>query len=194
MWKTAVFSKARNCFYLNLVQLNYVNWFVHLDLTAPDRLFSNFINYQKKKKMLLLIRRLKQPIPHGFTRTQTTPAAYGLSWCYSASVLLETFHTGRSRHWKAILPVKAVIAIKFINFTGDKSTCPRHVPAAAPTAHPCQAPAPHGVTRGCITPGTQHCIVEAFPKNVPRNIPLFIAQKPARWSLPRSPSFTFFLN
>lgn len=49
MWKTAVFSKARNCFYLNLVQLNYVNWFVHLDLTAPDRLFSNFINYQKKK-------------------------------------------------------------------------------------------------------------------------------------------------
>lgn len=79
MWKTAVFSKARNCFYLNLVQLNYVNWFVHLDLTAPDRLFSNFINYQKKKKMLLLIRRLKQPIPHGFTRTQTIPAAYGLS-------------------------------------------------------------------------------------------------------------------
>lgn len=53
LWKTAVFSKLETAaFCTNLVQLNSVVWFVHLDLTAPDRLSTNFINYQQNQAII----------------------------------------------------------------------------------------------------------------------------------------------
>lgn len=52
-WKTAVFSKLETAaFCTNLVQLNSVVWFMHLDLMAHDRLSSNFINYQQNKAII----------------------------------------------------------------------------------------------------------------------------------------------
>lgn len=43
---------------------------MHLDLTAPDRLFTNFINYQKKNRVII-DKKINQAIPHDFTRTET---------------------------------------------------------------------------------------------------------------------------
>lgn len=152
---------------------------MHLDLTAPDRLFTNFINYQKKNRVII-DKKIKSGHSTWFHQNRNQGLHTLESWCYSSSVGWNHF-TQQGLGTEKPSAIKGVRAIKFINSTektsgSSHSTCTR--------------------SHRCFTPITQHHISEAFPKNTSRTIPLFLAQeqKAAHWSPPTSPLFAFFLN
>lgn len=168
LWETAVFSKARHCcFYINLVQLNCVIQLMHLDLTAPDWLFSNSINYKKRNNNVVIDKKIKPDHSTGFHLKRNWELHTFMSWCYSSRALPKAFQTGKPRHWKAVIPVRGAMAIKCINFTG-KANLPVHISHQE-----------HHLCSVCCSwsdaPQQQYNITpqKPSPKNTPGNIPVF---------------------